>query len=103
MFRPIGNRALILPLEPDERTSGGIYLPDPSNKGGIAMGEVLRVGPGLITDIGERVPMDIEVGDIVMYREGGALDIEIEGRKLKVIEEEYVLGVKEGVRERVKE
>lgn len=95
MFRPIGNRALIQPLDPDKKTSGGIYLPDPSNKGGVALGKVLRVGPGLITDIGERVPMDIEEGDVIMYREHGAIDIEIEGRKLRVIEEEYVLGVKE--------
>jgi len=95
MFRPIGNRALILPLDPDAKTSGGIYLPDPSNKGGIALGKVLRTGPGLITDIGERVPMDIKQGDVIMYRENGAIAVEIDGRKLKIIEEEYVLGVKE--------
>ena len=95
MFRPTGNRALINPKDPDKKTSGGIFLPNPTNNGGIAFGEVLRIGPGLITDIGERVPMDVAVGETIIYLERGAIDIEIEGRKLKLIEEEFILGVKE--------
>lgn len=95
MFRPTGNRALIQPMEPDKKTSGGIYLPNPENRGGIALGKVIRTGPGLITDIGERVPMDVDIGDIVMYNERGAVDVTIDGRDLKIIEEEWILGIKE--------
>jgi len=95
MFRPIGNRALIQPLDPDKKTAGGIFLPNPENKGGIALGKVLKTGPGLITDIGERVQMDVSEGDVIMYNERGAVDIEIDGRPLRLVEEEWILGVKE--------
>ena len=66
-FKPLGNRVVIEPLEGDEQmSSGGIYIPDTA-KEKPQEGKIVAVGPGRITDDGNRVPMELEVDDIVVY------------------------------------
>lgn len=66
-FKPLGNRVVIEPSETDDQmTSGGIYIPDTA-KEKPQEGKVVAVGPGRLTDDGNRVPMEIEVGDSVVY------------------------------------
>ncbi len=66
-FKPLGNRVVIEPLEGDEQmSSGGIYIPDTA-KEKPQEGKIVAVGPGRITDDGNRVPMELAVGDIVVY------------------------------------
>ena len=66
-FKPLGNRVVIEPLEGDEQmSSGGIYIPDTA-KEKPQEGTVVAVGPGRLTDEGNRVPMDVAVGDTVVY------------------------------------
>ena len=66
-FKPLGNRVVIEPLEGDEHmSSGGIYIPDTA-KEKPQEGKIVAVGPGRITDDGNRVPMELAVDDIVVY------------------------------------
>ena len=66
-FKPLGNRIVIEPLESDEQlSSGGIYIPDTA-KEKPQDGTVVAVGPGKLTDEGKRVPMEVAVGDTVVY------------------------------------
>jgi len=66
-FKPIGNRVVIEPLESDEQvSSGGIYIPDTA-KEKPQEGKVVAVGPGRLTDDGNRLPMELDVGDLVVY------------------------------------
>ena len=66
-FKPLGNRVVIEPLESDEQmSSGGIYIPDTA-KEKPQEGKIVAVGPGRITDDGNRVPMELAVDDIVVY------------------------------------
>jgi len=66
-FKPIGNRVVIEPLEGDEQvSSGGIYIPDTA-KEKPQEGKVVAVGPGRLTDDGNRLPMELDVGDVVVY------------------------------------
>jgi chaperonin GroES len=66
-FCPLGNRVVIEPMESDEQLSaGGIYLPDTA-KEKPQEGKVVAVGPGKLSDDGKRIPMEVEVGDVVVY------------------------------------
>ena len=66
-FKPVGNRVVIEPLEGDEQVSaGGIYIPDTA-KEKPQEGTIVAAGPGRLTDDGNRVPMELEVGDTVVY------------------------------------
>ena len=66
-FKPLGNRVVILPSESDEQVSaGGIYIPDTA-KEKPQEGEIVAIGPGRLSDDGNRIPMDVGVGDTVVY------------------------------------
>ena len=66
-FKPLGNRVVIKPMEGEEQVSaGGIYIPDTA-KEKPQEGEVVAIGPGKLSDDGKRVPMDVSVGDTVVY------------------------------------
>ena len=66
-FKPLGNRVVVEPLEGDEQVSaGGIYIPDTA-KEKPQEGTVVAVGPGRVTDDGNNVPMELKVGDVVIY------------------------------------
>ncbi|MCH8309113.1 MAG: co-chaperone GroES [Chloroflexi bacterium] len=66
-FKPLGNRVVILPSESDEQVSaGGIYIPDTA-KEKPQEGEIVAIGPGRLSDDGNRIPMDVGVGDMVVY------------------------------------
>ena len=66
-FKPLGNRLVVEPLEGEEQvSSGGIYIPDTA-KEKPQEGRVVAVGPGKMTDDGKRIPMDVKVGDTIVY------------------------------------
>jgi chaperonin GroES len=83
-FKPLGNRVVVEPAEEDEQmTSGGIYLPDTA-KEKPQEGIVVAVGPGKLTDDGNRVPMEVQVGDRVVYSK-------YSGTEYKEAETEYLV------------
>lgn len=93
MLRPLGDRIVVRPGEEEEVTKGGIVLPDTAKKKP-REGEVLAVGPGKVLENGERAPMEVSVGDIVIYSEYGGTTVEIGDEEYVILDEGSVLAVK---------
>ena len=90
-FKPIGNRVVVLPQEGEEQLSaGGIYIPDTA-KEKPQEGEVVAVGPGKLNDDGVRVPMDVEVGDTVVYSKYGGTEYKDGETEYLVLREDDIL------------
>ena len=92
-FRPLHDRIVVRRIEPEERTAGGIIIPDTA-KEKPQQGEVLAVGEGRWDDEGEkRVPMDVKVGDTVVYSKYGGTEITVEGEDLLILNARDVLAI----------
>lgn len=89
-IQPLGDRVLVKPMEKEEVTRGGIVLPDTA-KEKPQEGEVLAVGPGKRDDNGKHVPMDVGVGDIILYAKYGGTEIKYEGQDLMILRESDIL------------
>ena len=84
MIKPLGDRIVIKIVEDTEQTSGGIFIPD-SAKEKPQKGEVVAVGLGKMNDKGEREPMDVKVGDMVLYAKYSGTDIKMDGVEYKIL------------------
>lgn len=93
MLQPLGDRVLIKPLEAEEKSAGGIILPERAQEKP-REGEVIAVGPGKVNDKGERKPMTVQTGDTVVYSEYGGTEITYEGTDYLLIDEGSILAVK---------
>jgi chaperonin GroES len=89
-LKPLDERVVVEPVEAEEKTAGGIVLPDTA-KETPPRGSVLAVGPGKLLDSGERAALSVAVGDEVIYGKYSGSDIEIDGRELKILRESDVL------------
>lgn len=89
-IQPLEDRIVVRPAEAEERTASGLVIPD-SAKEKPQQGEVIAVGPGRFGDDNERVPMDIEVGDTVVYSKYGGTEITIDGEDLLILRESDIL------------
>ena len=94
-IRPLNDRLLVQRLEEEEKTSGGIIIPD-SAKEKPAEGKVVAVGPGKLSDAGERVALQVKEGDIILFSKYGGTDVKLEGEDYLIMREDDVLGVIEG-------
>ena len=83
-IRPLNDRILVKRLEGEERTAGGIIIPD-SAKEKPAEGEVVAVGPGKLNDAGERVAMDVAVGDRVLFSKYGGSEVKLDGEDFLIM------------------
>ena len=88
--RPLDDRVVVEPLEADEKTPGGILLPDTA-KQKPQRGRVLAVGPGKLRDNGERAALSVAKGDEVIYGRYAGSDIEVENRDIKILRESDIL------------
>src|SRR5262250_1912020 len=88
--RPLDDRVVVEPLEAEEKTAGGILLPDTA-KQKPQRGRVLAVGPGKLTDKGERSAVAVARGDEVIYGRYSGSDIEVEGQEYKIMRESDIL------------
>jgi chaperonin GroES len=93
--KPLGDRLVVKPLEEEEVTPSGIVLPETA-KEKPQKGEVLAVGPGGRDDSGERIPMDVSVGDKVLFAKYGGTEIKLDGDKLLILRESDILALIEG-------
>lgn len=91
-FKPLGGRVLIDPVEQDEVTAGGIVLPETA-KEKPQQGKVLAVGPGDRNDKGERIAMDVKVGDLILFAKYSGTEVKMEGKKLLIMRESDLLGI----------
>ena len=89
-IRPLGDRVVVEPLEEDEKTAGGIVLPDTA-KEKPQMGKVVAAGPGKVLDSGETAPMSVSAGDIVLFAKYGGTEVQVEGKDLLIMRESDVL------------
>ena len=77
----MGSRVIISPVEEEKTTESGIVIPETAEKERPVKGKVLSVGPGKVTDSGERIPVSVREGDMVLFKKYGPDEIEIEGEK----------------------
>lgn len=92
MLKPLGDRIVIKVIEDTEQTSGGIFIPD-SAKEKPQKGEIVAVGLGKMNDKGEREPMDVKVGDTVLYAKYAGTDIKMDGVEYKILSVKDALAI----------
>ncbi len=92
MLKPLGERIVIKVVEETEQTMGGIFIPD-SAKEKPQKGEVIAVGLGKLNDKGEREPMDVKVGDMVLYAKYSGTDVKMEGTEYKILSVKDALAI----------
>ena len=91
-FKPLGGRVLVEPIEQEEVTAGGIVLPETA-KEKPQQGKILAAGPGDRNDKGERIAMDVKVGDVVLFDKYSGTEVKIEGKKVLILRESDILGI----------
>ncbi len=91
---PLEDRIVVKPQEAEEKTAGGIVLPDTAREKPL-MGKVIAVGSGKLLDNGSRAPMSVKKNDIVLYGKYSGSDIEVDGDEVKILRESEVLGIVE--------
>jgi chaperonin GroES len=93
-LRPLGDRMVVKPIEQEEVTSSGIYLPETA-KEKPQQGNVISVGPGARDEDGKRIVMDVSVGDVVLYARYSGTTIKLEGKEYLILRENDVLAIVE--------
>ncbi len=94
-IRPLQDRVIVKRLEEEEKTKGGIIIPDTA-KEKPQEGKVLAVGKGKITEDGKVVPLDVKVGDRILFGKYAGTEIKVEGEEHLIMREEDILGIIEG-------
>jgi len=94
-IRPLGDRVLVKPIEQEERTKGGIVLPDTA-KEKPQMGEVIAVGTGRLLENGQRVPLEVKVGDRIIYAKYGGTEVKLDGVEYLILRESDILAIHSG-------
>ncbi len=89
-LKPLDDRVVVEPLAAEERTSGGIVLPDTA-KEKPQRGKILATGPGRLLESGDRCAMSVKVGDEVLFSKYGGTEIEVEGQEIKILRESDIL------------
>ena len=92
-LQPMGDRLVVKPIQSEEKTKSGIYIPDTA-KEKPQEGKVIAVGPGRMTDEGKRITPDVEAGDIVIYTKYGGSEIKIDGEEFIIMRESDILAKK---------
>lgn len=90
--RPLHDRVIARRVDAEEKTAGGIIIPDTAKEKPI-QAEVLAVGPGARDDAGRLIPMEVKVGDIVLFTKWGGTEIKIDGEDLLVLKESDIIGI----------
>ena len=99
-FRPLHDRVVVRRIEADTKTAGGIIIPDTA-KEKPSQGEVLAVGPGGRDEAGKLIPIDLRVGDRVLFGKWSGTEVKIDGEELLIMKESDIMGViEEGVAKR---
>jgi chaperonin GroES len=91
-LKPLGDRVIVKPAEAEEQTASGLVIPDTAQEKP-QRGEIVAVGEGKRDEDGNRVPMDVAVGDIIIYGKYGGQEIKIDGIEYKILEERDVIAI----------
>ncbi len=93
-IKPLHDRVLVRRLEQEEKTAGGIIIPDTA-KEKPQQGEVLAVGSGARDDSGKTIPLDVKAGDIVLFAKWGGTEVKVDGEDLLVMKESDIIAIVE--------
>jgi chaperonin GroES len=93
-FRPLHDRVVVSRVEEDNKTAGGIIIPDTAKEKPM-QGEVVAVGPGARDETGKVVPLDVKAGDRVLFGKWSGTEVTIDGKELLIMKESDILGVLE--------
>ena len=91
-FRPLHDRVVVKRIDAEEKTAGGIIIPDTA-KEKPSQGEVIAVGPGAIDDSGKRVAPEVKAGDFVLFGKWSGTEVKIDGEDLLIMKESDIMGV----------
>jgi chaperonin GroES len=91
-FRPLHDRVVVKRLKEEEKTKGGIIIPDTAQEKP-QEGEVIAVGPGARDEDGERIPLDVKVGDRILFGKWSGTEVKIDGEDLLIMKESDIMGV----------
>ena len=91
-FRPLHDRVVVKRIEAEEKTAGGIIIPDTA-KEKPSQGEVIAVGPGGRDESGKLIPIDIQVGDRVLFGKWSGTEVKIDGEELLIVKEADIMGI----------
>jgi len=94
-FRPLHDRVVVRRLEQEEKTSGGIIIPDTAKEKPME-GEIIAAGPGARNENGQLVPLDVKVGDRVLFGKWSGTEVKIDGEELMIMKESDIMGIIEG-------
>ncbi len=94
MLKPLGDRIIVKPISEEEKSPGGIVLPETA-KEKPQEGEVIAVGPGKLLDNGQVVPLEVKVGDRVIYSKYGGTEIKIDGEEYVILRSDDLLAIRE--------
>jgi len=95
-FRPLHDRVVVRRIEEDDRTRGGIIIPDTA-KEKPQQGEIVATGPGALDEKGNLQPLDVKPGDRVLFGKWSGTEVKIDGEDMLIMKESDILGVLEGV------
>jgi chaperonin GroES len=94
-FRPLHDRVVVRRVESEEKTAGGIIIPDTA-KEKPQEGEIVAVGPGARDEAGKLVPLDVKAGDRILFGKWSGTEVKIDGEELLIMKESDVMGIVEG-------
>jgi len=94
-FRPLHDRIVVKRIDAEEKTAGGIIIPDSAQEKP-SQGEVIAVGPGGRDEAGKLTPLDVKVGEIVLFGKWSGTEVKIDGQDLLIMKESDVMGIIEG-------
>jgi chaperonin GroES len=94
-FRPLHDRVVVCRLEADEKTAGGIIIPDTAKEKPME-GEVVAVGPGARDETGKLVPLDVKSGDRILFGKWSGTEVKLDGEELLIMKESDIMGIVEG-------
>lgn len=91
-LKPLGDRLVVEPKEKEQTTASGLVLPETA-KEKPQEGTIVAIGPGRRDDDGKRLPMDVAVGDVVLYAKYGGTEVKVDGKKVLILKESDVLAI----------
>jgi chaperonin GroES len=94
-FRPLHDRVVVRRLKQDEKTAGGIIIPDTAQEKPME-GEIIAAGPGARNEDGKLVPLDVKVGDRVLFGKWSGTEVKLDGEELMIMKESDIMGIIEG-------
>jgi chaperonin GroES len=96
-FRPLHDRVVVRRVEEENKTAGGIIIPDTAKEKPM-QGEVIAVGPGARTEDGKLIPLDVKAGDTILFGKWSGTEVKLDGEELLIMKESDIMGIVEGAK-----